>query len=696
MNSGQMSSASSAQVDASRKEVEAVAKLLSSKSSRDQLEGARKAVAAALSGDALVYREHFPAVVKAVALRAPDVKRLVYLFLSSTAERSPNDALLAVNALKTELDSQSALQRGMALRALSNMRVPVIRQLVVLACKKCAHDPDLYVRRCAAMASIKLATTYDANAVVFDNNETDQSRRLPSVCEPELLDVIQVLLHDSASSVVGSAVVAYSAICPDHWEIIHPVYRKVCRALVDMDAWTQVETLKMLLRYARKYFAKPPDDPIPGQERKDQASGSHERNDNDRNGNGHVDHRDDGSSMRRRDQEKTVITPVSIDKFYSDDDEDHVDRDVSEQKPASSEIEALSSININDDDDDDDDDDETGDGRQRDELQTLTESSNGAGNLEEQNGNATPISSEGVDGNDLEGKDDYEEPMQDDHLLLLRCARLILHSNNPSVVIAVASLMYHAAPSSEWIGVARSMMLAMRMSPHAAPIFLATIARWARDRPEMFKPFIRFFLIRSVDDRNVRSLKLEILTMIVDESNTPNLLKEFQSYLRDADKSFVADAVVALGRCAARLPSMSSPCMRALLRLSCYSPSVIADQAMMVMRVLAQSSPQQHAKGVAKVLRKIHKVKSKRARAEAIWMIGGLLPPPGYVVSGKTEKILKSLEIAAQRALFASAEYFCSESELGKIQMLNASSRLYLREPEKIKLLHGYILELAR
>ena len=123
-----------------------MSRLLSSKSSRDQLEGARRACAAALTGDESQYRLYFPCVVKSVGARSPDVRRLVYLFLSVAAERSANDALLCVNALKTELDGGSALGRGMALRALSSLRVPVIRPLVVLAARRGAGDVDVYVR----------------------------------------------------------------------------------------------------------------------------------------------------------------------------------------------------------------------------------------------------------------------------------------------------------------------------------------------------------------------------------------------------------------------------------------------------------------------------------------------------------------------------------------------------------------------
>ena len=600
------------------KKTQLMSRLLSSKSSRDQLEGARRACAAALTGDESQYRLYFPCVVKSVGARSPDVRRLVYLFLSVAAERSANDALLCVNALKTELDGGSALGRGMALRALSSLRVPVIRPLVVLAARRGAGDVDVYVRRCAAMAAVKLAS---------DAEEP----------EPELMDLLRVLLEDAASPVVGTAVVAFNAICPDNWEIIHPVYRKLCKALVDMDAWTQIATLSMLLRYARKHFAKPVD-------------------------------RDD-AVVAPGNQDATTAAPVtvtrarftSIDDFYADEDDDDGDDNDGGAKLAG----AWNGDSVSPP-------------PPTDQGQTEAE--------------------EGEDENQQE-KSEHSvrgEPMQEDHILLIRCARLILNSSNPGVVMAVASLMYHAAPASEWTSVVRALVLAMRLSPHAAPMILGAIVKWAQESPEMFKPFVRFFLVRASDDRGVRALKLEVLTLIADESNTANLLKEFQSYLRDSDKGFVADAVVALGHCAARLPSMSMPCMRALLRLSCYTHSLIADKSMMVMRVLAQSSPQVHAKGIAKVLRKIGRVKSSSARAEAVWMIGGLLPPPGHAVSGKAEKLLGTLETAAQRALFSSAKNFATEKDVTKVQMLCASARLFVRNPTKMGLLHKYLIEVAR
>jgi AP-3 complex subunit beta len=71
------------------------------------------------------------------------------------------------------------------------------------------------------------------------------------------------LLSSSAFSplCIGATIYAFNVICPgasvQHLSLIHPHYRKLCRVLVDVDEWGQVELMKLLLRYARVMLPKP-------------------------------------------------------------------------------------------------------------------------------------------------------------------------------------------------------------------------------------------------------------------------------------------------------------------------------------------------------------------------------------------------------------------------------------------------------
>lgn len=73
----------------------------------------------------------------------------------------------------------------------------------------------------------------------------------------ELVTIIQKLLADKTVLVIGSAVMAFTEVCPERVDLIHQVYRKLCALLVDVDEWGQVTIVNMLTRYARSQFADP-------------------------------------------------------------------------------------------------------------------------------------------------------------------------------------------------------------------------------------------------------------------------------------------------------------------------------------------------------------------------------------------------------------------------------------------------------
>lgn len=75
--------------------------------------------------------------------------------------------------------------------------------------------------------------------------------------KPELISIIEKLLADRTTLVVGSAVMAFSEVCPERSDLVHKVYRKLCTLLVDVDEWGQVVILNMLTRYARTQFTDP-------------------------------------------------------------------------------------------------------------------------------------------------------------------------------------------------------------------------------------------------------------------------------------------------------------------------------------------------------------------------------------------------------------------------------------------------------
>lgn len=80
---------------------------------------------------------------------------------------------------------------------------------------------------------------------------------MDSTTQSELLPLLQTLLSSPSPLTLGATLTAFSEICPDRLDLLHPYYRHICRLLGDADEWGQVVALEVLTRYARAMLEKP-------------------------------------------------------------------------------------------------------------------------------------------------------------------------------------------------------------------------------------------------------------------------------------------------------------------------------------------------------------------------------------------------------------------------------------------------------
>ncbi|XP_059089750.1 AP-3 complex subunit beta-2-like [Tigriopus californicus] len=180
----------------------------------------------------------FPAVVKNVVSKNIEIKKLVYVYLTRYAEEQQDVALLSISTFQRALKDPNQLIRASALRVLSSIRVTMIVPIMMLAIRDSAVDMSAFVRKTAAHAIPKLYS--------LDPDQKD-----------ELVNIIEKLLGDRTTLVVGSAVMAFEEVCPERIELIHKNFRKLCNLLVDVEEWGQVVIIGMLTRYARTQFLDP-------------------------------------------------------------------------------------------------------------------------------------------------------------------------------------------------------------------------------------------------------------------------------------------------------------------------------------------------------------------------------------------------------------------------------------------------------
>ncbi|KAG2360189.1 adaptin N terminal region-domain-containing protein [Suillus spraguei] len=212
-----------------------ITKQLESNSDREKLDAMKRLIA--LISKNRPVSSYFPAPEL-------ELRKLVYIYLLRCAPSEPDLALLSINTFQRDLADPSPLIRAMALRVLSGIRVPTVATIVLMAVRKSAADFSPYVRKAAALAVMKVY-------------------KLDQAHHPTLLDIMMTLLRDRSPLSLGTAVLALDTIAPSRLDLLHVHFRRLCRALPDIDAWGQVDVLRVLVRYARTMLPKP----VPASER---------------------------------------------------------------------------------------------------------------------------------------------------------------------------------------------------------------------------------------------------------------------------------------------------------------------------------------------------------------------------------------------------------------------------------------------
>nr|KAJ0193543.1 hypothetical protein LSAT_V11C800395210 [Lactuca sativa] len=197
-----------------------ISPLLDSKFDSEKCEALKRLLALIAQG--LDVSNYFPQVVKNVA------------------SQRPNEALLSINIFQRDLGDQNPLVRAWALRTMAGIRLHVISPLVLVAVRKCARDPSVYVRKCAANALPKL------HDLRLEENATS------------IIEIIGILLNDNSPGVVGAAAAAFASICPNNLPLIGRNYTRLCEILPDVEEWGQIILIEILLRYviAKQGLAK--------------------------------------------------------------------------------------------------------------------------------------------------------------------------------------------------------------------------------------------------------------------------------------------------------------------------------------------------------------------------------------------------------------------------------------------------------
>lgn len=183
----------------------------------------------------------FPLVTSLLSPTTPlSARTLISQYIVHCASTAPELALLSINAYQKDLSDPNPLVRAGAIRTLAAMGLEDIRSLVGVSVAKGARDTSWYVRRAAA----------DALSALAKADPSTENRR-------ELLPTLEVLIQNSSPLTVGAALAAWGEVAPGRWELIHPMWRRWAKMLMDVEEWGQCELLGVMTRYGRTFFLDP-------------------------------------------------------------------------------------------------------------------------------------------------------------------------------------------------------------------------------------------------------------------------------------------------------------------------------------------------------------------------------------------------------------------------------------------------------
>eukprot|EP00127_Corallochytrium_limacisporum_P007109 Clim_evm28s242 gene=Clim_evmTU28s242 len=601
--------------------------MMDSDSDADKYIAMRRVTAMMLRGEDVM--PYFAPVVKNTFHPAVEMKKMVAMYLARNASSEPDLALLSINAFQKDLKSSNALLRGSSLRALCGIQLEVITPLVMHSLKQASADMSPYVKQIVAQS---LPQMY---------------RRDPDGNEDTVLEILQKLLGDFNLTVQGSALATWLDICPARWDFIHPIYSRLVRALPDMDEWTQMTAMVVLIRYARTFFAKPAG--FNAVERKLQGLSTED---------------DDIGEMTQMMGTMSAFgesaggaVPVNVHKtmegFFSDDDNE----DENGVTPTKNNVPDLilpgngqSSMSPTLGDDDEEEDDE---GNRND----------GIGALESPSGRVS----------NAEADQDLQ--------LLLRNSVFLTYSMNPGVLLAVIQLYMYVGGPTERARVAPLLMRLMRHHREVQIVVLAIIERVIRTDHQVFRPHLRRFFVFDDDSEEMKRRKLRILIRLADSTSINILLKEFRAYTRFADKGFVKEAIIAIGHCAIQIPDVTEACVAFLVGNLNQEADEVIGESIVVLRRLLPLIVGTHSDVVGKLATMATEIKQANARACVLWMMGEY----NHLVQSMAPDVLR---------LFAKS--FPDEEPVVKLQIVNLAAKMRLVQPEKIGKLYIYIMELAR
>ncbi|KAM4562386.1 AP-4 complex subunit beta-1 isoform 1-T2 [Odontesthes bonariensis] len=176
----------------------------------------------------------FSEMVKACATVDVVQKKLVYVFLCSYATLNPDLSLLVINTLRKDCQDPNPMVRSLALRNMTNLRLPSLVEYVEQPLTAGLRDRAACVRRVAVLGWAKLHNLQPSSDI-----------------DAAVVNELYSLLRDPDPVVMVNCLRALEEILKDEGGVVinKPITHHLLNRLKECDVWGQCEVLRFLRRY---------------------------------------------------------------------------------------------------------------------------------------------------------------------------------------------------------------------------------------------------------------------------------------------------------------------------------------------------------------------------------------------------------------------------------------------------------------
>ena len=178
---------------------------------------------------------------------------------------------------------------------------------------------------------------------------------------------------------------------------------------------------------------------------------------------------------------------------------------------------------------------------------------------------------------------------------------------------------------------------------------------------------------------DVKMEKLEIIIKLVSEKNIEQVLLELKEYATEVDVDFVRKTISAIGRCAVKLERSAERCICVLLELIQTKVNYVVQESVIVIKDIFRRYPNRYESIISVLCDNLDTLDEPLAKASMIWIIGEY-----------AERIDNADEL-----LDNFLETFDEEDSMVQLQLLTATVKCFLKNPEDTQDMVQKVLDLA-